>query len=226
MLDASYEVWELPGRRIAVARSHKWHVAARLGLQAQRSATDYPQKAEKTSPAPLTPRCFAFFERPLADWSTCIHEHECCARFFVRVILSLLHSPGIARWKEDVLFRIGGSQSRGTDASRGAPTQRGKVGFCARCAPVTHIVAANVCATGTDDWPKCQGVHLWRRPGTRAPPYLAARFYENRNGQISPDWDWATSAFGNPVPAPLTDLPTLAPPLRAHAPFRPPPFVF
>ena len=52
MVGNSYEVRELPGRRIAAARSHKWNVAARLGPQARGDATEYLRQVEETPPAP------------------------------------------------------------------------------------------------------------------------------------------------------------------------------
>ena len=44
-LGSSYEVWELPGRRIATVRSHKWHAAGQLGPQARSDLTNYLKKA-------------------------------------------------------------------------------------------------------------------------------------------------------------------------------------
>ena len=37
----SYEVHALLDRRVATARSHKWHVAPRLGAQGRGDATNY-----------------------------------------------------------------------------------------------------------------------------------------------------------------------------------------
>ena len=46
----SYEVWELPGRRIATIRFHKWHVAARVGAQACGNAANYIQRVIRHPP--------------------------------------------------------------------------------------------------------------------------------------------------------------------------------
>ena len=72
---------------------------------------------------------------------------------------------------KNTLRRTKGTSSRGSEAARGQPTQRRKVGFCDCCARVMHIAAPVIYEAGEGDWLKSQAEEPWGRGGhaTRRP---------------------------------------------------------
>ena len=100
-------------------------------------------------------------------------------------------APELRDGHKDILLRMEGAPSRGSEAARETAAPRGNVGFSVCSTRITHVAAPNIYSVGTDNRPKEGGVSLSKRHGLRAPRYLAARFYKHRNGQIPPNWDWA-----------------------------------
>ena len=124
-----YEVRELLFRRIATSRPHKLRDAARLGPQARGYATDYLRKAEDNPPHALRrsspreslrmPRARSHIGAP-APMNT-----NAAPGLSRRRYQSISFGQELRGGRKDILFRIEGTSSRGSEAPRGEVPRRG-----------------------------------------------------------------------------------------------------
>ena len=104
------------------------------------------------------------------------------------------------------LVRLEGPLSKGRDAPKNTPTQRGKVGYCPCCVRATHVTLPGSYRLGPYDGLNHTGSHLWAEAGPWAPRRLAATDYVLRfNDRLPPPtgWDCAAKSLEFPAPEPL-----------------------
>ena len=128
---SSYEVRDFSVRRIAAARSHEWHVAARLGPQYRGGATKYLGKAAETPPAIRRPppQGIAFSAGPQPNQRPASMNTDASLGFSRAGYQSSYVALELRDGNTGALRRTEGTSSRGSEALRGNPTRGGEVGF-------------------------------------------------------------------------------------------------
>ena len=150
-----YKVRKPPERRTTTARPHKWHVAARLGPQARVDETNYRQTAADPPPAMRRPslrEALHFLHAPLRIGVSASMNADASLSFSGaghRYSCTVLELRGR---QTEILLRMEGASSRDSEAPRGNPTLRRKVGFRFCCARATQIATPIIYAAGADDW--------------------------------------------------------------------------
>ena len=129
----SYEVWGLPGRRITIARSHKWNVAARLGPRARGDAANYIRKVEGGLPADgrtALREAMNFLRAPRHVGARATVNTDGRLGYSRTGYLVAFIAFGFCDCRRSILLWAEGTSSRSSGAPRGQPAQSGKVGFC------------------------------------------------------------------------------------------------
>lgn len=132
-------------------------MAARLGSRARGDAAHYLQKVEETpsrNPPALPREELHFLQAPFRIGVPASMNAGASLGFSRIGYQSSYIALVICGGEENILLRMAGTSSRGSEKARG------KVGFCVRCARVTHIAAQIIYAAGKGGWLKEQDVKL------------------------------------------------------------------
>ena len=108
-------------------------------------------------------------------------------------------------WKYN-LVRLEGPLSKGRDAARGSPAQRGEVRYFPCCVRATHVATPKSYLLEPYAGFKHTGIRLWAASGPWAPQRLATIDYSMRFSGCFPlptGRDWAAKSFGFPAPGPF-----------------------
>ena len=163
------------------------------------------------------PRSIERLALPVSDLRARNDAHGRQPRLLAYGIPIIPDRPSNLRRKDKYPPPHAGTPSRGSEAPRGRPAQRGKVGSFSRCACITHIASPVISDAGENDWLKDQaendcGNALGR--GRRAfwPPCFA----EIITVRSPPNREWEAKAADIPAPAPVSELVPVRPPLHVH----------
>ena len=99
-----------------------------------------------------------------------------------------------------------GHCGKGSEANKGALTQRAKVGMCPCCVKVTHVLVPATYPVGQVDAAKRKAMELWQKHGPFGSRSYAAGVYSNENGAIPVSWDWIARARNLEIPDPLAPV--------------------
>ena len=97
-----------------------------------------------------------------------------------------------------------GQTSKGRTGNRRELAQEGKVGYCPYPAAATRVALPPSFALGVGDALKAQCLHQLKDFDPWGGRRLAARKYNQANGQIPDGWGWAASALCISGPDPLS----------------------
>ena len=200
LVDAHFQEWKLPPRKVQRKGCNDWRMGLRLGPTASGASTNYaryvtgaPRGRRKTTVQEL------FFLVPRAA----LVSTQLWPPMRRSAYRSAAAAMNLREAEKFALIHSVGPTSRAYSAPRTDLARRAKVGYYPRCALSTHAAHPPTYALGDSNPLKARGLPLWKTDGPWAVRRVAAFQYGHTYSAPSELRDPAARTLIMPVPGPL-----------------------